>query len=114
MAKIPEYMAMGRAIASFDLPETRVSAADAAAYAASDEAAALGACVDALLDDPERRRTMGEAGRRRVRDLSWAQSEAILLEAYEHATRRATVPAPVSSGRVAIGGSADGPGHGFR
>ena len=33
MVKIPEYMAIGRAIASYDLPETRISAGGAAAYA---------------------------------------------------------------------------------
>jgi glycosyltransferase involved in cell wall biosynthesis len=85
MVKVPEYMAIGRPIASFDLSETRVSAGDAAAYAASAEPAALAHCVDELLDDPERARAMGEAGRRRVADLSWEQSSQTLLEAYERA-----------------------------
>lgn len=85
MVKIPEYMAIGKAIASFDLSETRVSAGDAAAYAASADPAALAHVVDELLDDPDRARAMGEAGRRRVVDLSWEQSSRVLLEAYERA-----------------------------
>src|SRR6185503_6681110 len=51
MIKIPEYMAMDRPIVSYDLGETRVSAGDAAAYAAPTPEA-LGALADELLDDP--------------------------------------------------------------
>jgi len=91
MVKIPEYMAMGKPIASFDLAETRISAGDAAAYAAAAEPAALAHCVDELLDDPERARAMGEEGRRRVVDLSWEHSARALLEAYDQA-----VPAAAS------------------
>jgi glycosyltransferase involved in cell wall biosynthesis len=85
MVKIPEYMAMGRAIASYSLPETRRSAGDAAAYAASAEPASLGRCVHELLEDPQRRREMGRVGRERVKRLSWQRSATTLLRAYNRA-----------------------------
>ena len=85
MVKVPEYMAMGRAIASYDLPETRVSAGPAAAYAESADPESLARCVHELLEDPARRREMGEQGSMRVVELSWQRSSASLLAAYEHA-----------------------------
>lgn len=114
MAKIPEYMAIGRAIASFDLPESRVSAGDAAAYADSADPRALGRCVDELLDDPRRRQRIGAAARRRVTALSWERSAASLLDAYEHVSRSPVGRPRELSGRVAIGGSADGAGEQLR
>jgi glycosyltransferase involved in cell wall biosynthesis len=85
MKKVPEYMAMGCAIASYDLPETRISAGSAAAYVASGEPGDLGRCVHELLEDGARREEMGRQGRRRVTELSWHQSVEALLAAYEHA-----------------------------
>ena len=66
MNKVVEYMAMGRPIVSFDLVETRVSADDAAVYVKDNDELAFAKAIDALLQDPERRRQMGESGRRRV------------------------------------------------
>lgn len=88
MIKVAEYMAMGCPIAAYDLAETRVSAADAAAYAAEPSPEALGRCIDELLDDPERRARMAQYGRERVVDLSWQRSAAQLLAAYERAMSR--------------------------
>jgi len=92
MIKVPEYMAMGRAIAAYDLPETRVSAGPAAAYAARAEPAALARCIDELLEDPERREQMGRSGRERVVELCWERSAERLLAAYEHAVGRRRIP----------------------
>jgi glycosyltransferase involved in cell wall biosynthesis len=86
MIKVPEYMAMGRPIASYDLPETRVSAGGSAAYAAEPTPASLGRCVNDLLEDESRRREMAEIGSRRVTELSWQHSAKTLLDAYEHAS----------------------------
>jgi glycosyltransferase involved in cell wall biosynthesis len=84
MIKIPEYMAMGRPIVSYDLAESRVSAGAAASYAKPGDPADLGAHLAAMLDDPGRRRRMGELGRQRVRDsLAWQYSVPQLLAAYE-------------------------------
>lgn len=90
MIKVPEYMAMGKPIASFDLAETRVSAGDAAAYAAPSPEA-LGALVDELLDDPARRDEMSHIAAARIPALSWQHSTEVLLAAYQRALeRRAT------------------------
>jgi glycosyltransferase involved in cell wall biosynthesis len=84
MMKVPEYMAMGAPIASFDLPETRVSAGAAAAYA-DPTPEAFGALVDDLLNDEERRRRMAAVALERVTELSWQRSSERLLAAYERA-----------------------------
>ncbi|CRK49507.1 Putative glycosyltransferase (fragment) [Rhodococcus sp. RD6.2] len=83
MNKVVEYMAMARPVVSFDLVEARVSAGDAALYAAPNDEAAFAAAVDELLDDPERRSRMGQAGRARVEQgLSWTESRRALLGFY--------------------------------
>jgi glycosyltransferase involved in cell wall biosynthesis len=88
MAKVPEYMAMGKPTASYDLAETRVSAGPAASYAISPDPPALADCINRLLDDPEMRRRMGELARERVAQLSWEHSARAFLDAYEHACGR--------------------------
>jgi glycosyltransferase involved in cell wall biosynthesis len=87
MMKVPEYMAMGAPIASFDLPETRVSAGEAAAYA-EPTPAAFGELVDDLLNDEARRRRMAAVALERVTELSWQRSTERLLAAYERAIAR--------------------------
>ncbi len=50
------------------------------------DAGALGAAVGRLLDDPERGRSLGEAGRRRVeRELTWTAIARIHDRIYRHA-----------------------------
>ena len=69
---------------SFDLTEARVSAGDAADYVPANDELGFAKAVDALLKDPERRRRMGELGRRRVeRELSWDVSRQNLVGFYE-------------------------------
>jgi glycosyltransferase involved in cell wall biosynthesis len=83
MNKVVEYMAMGRAIVSFDLIESRVSAGDAAVYATPNDEREFAGLVAELLDDPERRTRMGELGQRRLEeDLSWERSAANLVDGY--------------------------------
>jgi glycosyltransferase involved in cell wall biosynthesis len=83
MIKVAEYMAMGRPIVSFDLAETRVSAGDAAVYVPCNDEYAFALAIDALLNDPARRRRMGEVGRRRIEEkLSWEVSRQTLVEFY--------------------------------
>ena len=89
MNKTLEYMAVGVPVVAFDLEETRVSAADAAAYATPNDPAGLAELTMELLDDPQRRAAMGELGRTRVAGkLSWTNSAANLLAAYALATGR--------------------------
>jgi glycosyltransferase involved in cell wall biosynthesis len=95
MIKIPEYMALGRAIASYALHESRVSAGDAALYAAPGDPDSLGRCVAELLDDPALRERMGAQARERVEsELAWQHSEGALLAAYARALSR---PVPTAA-----------------
>lgn len=100
MVKISEYMAMSRPIVSFDLAESRVGAGEAALFAESGDHAGFARLVSELLDDPERRATMGAAGRARAESvLAWEHQERSLLAAYAralamgpvHESRRATM-----------------------
>ncbi len=96
MNKVLEYMAMGRPIVSFDLREARVSAGDAAVYAAANDEAEFAELIALLLDDPERRALMGKLGQERVGGpLSWSNSQTSLLAAYAAACDGRT---PVSDG----------------
>jgi glycosyltransferase involved in cell wall biosynthesis len=84
MNKIMEYMALGKPIVQFDLAEGRYSAQSASLYAQRNDAVDLGNKIVELLDDPERRREMGEFGRRRVVDeLEWRHEVPKLLAAYD-------------------------------
>lgn len=86
MNKVMEYMAMGRPIVSFDLKEARVSAGEAAVYAAANDELEFAKLVAGLLDDPAQRARMGAIGRARVTGpLSWEESRKSLIAAYDHA-----------------------------
>ena len=83
MNKIMEYMFFGLPVVAYELTEHGVSAGPAALFAEPNCERALAGCISELLDDPGRRRCMGEAGRERVRSaLSWEHSAPVLLAAY--------------------------------
>jgi glycosyltransferase involved in cell wall biosynthesis len=87
MTKVAEYMAMGQPIVAFDLAEERVSAGDAAVYVPCNDERAFALAIDELLKDPERRRRMGEVGRRRIEEqLSWDVSRRTLVAFYGRLT----------------------------
>jgi glycosyltransferase involved in cell wall biosynthesis len=84
MNKIMEYMALGKPIVQFDVREGRRSALDASLYAAKNDALDFASKIVALIDNPDKRKAMGEYGRDRVvTTLSWAHEEPKLLAAYE-------------------------------
>ncbi len=86
MNKILEYMAFGKPIVQFDLTEGRYSAGEASLYALRDDVADFAIKLCGLLDDPERRRTMGAIGRARLdAGLAWHHQVPQLLQAYETA-----------------------------
>ena len=88
LVKIAEYMAAGKPVVCQDLPESRVTAGDAAIYA-NDGPASYAEALDALLEDAELRRALGEAARLRVaRSFTWERSERELLAAYERVVAR--------------------------
>jgi glycosyltransferase involved in cell wall biosynthesis len=79
-------MAFGKPIVQFDLTEGRYSAGEASLYALRDNVTDFALKLCELLDDPERRRTMGAIGRRRLEaGLSWDHQVPRLLQAYETA-----------------------------
>jgi glycosyltransferase involved in cell wall biosynthesis len=97
MNKIMEYMALGKPIVQFDLAEGRFSAQQASLYARRNDPQDFAAKISALLDDPDKRRSMGEFGRRRVEnELEWRYEVPKLLAAYGALwpARRAPLPTP--------------------
>jgi len=82
--KVAEYMSMERPVVAFDLPESRFTAGEAAAYAPPNDVQAFGSKILDLLCDPERRARLGSVGRARVvAQLSWEHSAVSLRAAYE-------------------------------
>lgn len=83
MIKVMEYMALGKPIVQFDLTEGRYSAQQASVYARRNDEADFADKILYLLDHPEVRQCMGEAGRRRIeQELEWRHQTPKLLAAY--------------------------------
>lgn len=83
--KIMEYMALGKPIVSFDLPETRVSAGHAALFVPPNDTLAFARAIERMMDDPQLRERMGAEGLRRVHEeLSWEKVSPNLLHAYQY------------------------------
>lgn len=85
MNKLMEYMALRKAVVAYDMPETRVSGADAIRYVAHD--ATVNELADAVLglaDDAATRLALGQAARRRVETtLAWEHQAQHLIRVYE-------------------------------
>jgi len=82
--KVLELMGAGKPIVAFDLPETRVSAGEAALYVPPDDVRGFAAALKRLIDSPQLRETMGRVGRQRVLNhLNWSHSALKLKEAYD-------------------------------
>jgi glycosyltransferase involved in cell wall biosynthesis len=82
--KVMEYMALGKPIISFDLKETRTSAADAAIYVTPNNEAEFAKAIASLIADPVARRRMGAYGQARVQsDLGWHVTSKNLVKAYD-------------------------------
>jgi glycosyltransferase involved in cell wall biosynthesis len=107
MNKIMEYLFFGLPVVGYDLTENRVSAGPAALFATPNREPDLANRIAELLDDPARRRRMGQLGRERVRSvLAWEHSAPVLLAAYDRlwpdgGPRTITLaPAPAPSERT--------------
>jgi glycosyltransferase involved in cell wall biosynthesis len=80
--KVMEYMAFGLPVVCFDLEETRILAAGAAALSPPGDSAALARSLIGLLDDAEERKQLGAVGLRRVQEeLAWERQTATYLAA---------------------------------
>jgi glycosyltransferase involved in cell wall biosynthesis len=87
MNKSMEYMAFGLPLVAFDLRETRVSAGDAAVYAAANDVREYAKAIVALMDDEPRRSGMGRLGRDRVeQQLAWRHQQDAYLGVYRQLT----------------------------
>ena len=81
--KVMEYMALSKPIVAFDLPEHRFTARDAAWYVQANDEREFARALAQLMDDRERRGTMGAFGRQRVESaLAWPHSVTSLLRVY--------------------------------
>jgi len=84
MNKVMEFMATKNPIVSFNLKEAKFSAADSAVYIDGNNVEKFAEAMSHLLDNPELRERMAEAGYKRVREeLSWEIQEKNLLKLYE-------------------------------
>lgn len=105
MNKTMEYMSYGLPVVSFDLHETRISAADAAVYVTPNDVRAFAREIGGLLDDKPRRRRMGAQGRRRVVDvLAWSHQAPRYVGVYDVLTeypRRPEVAGTLAPTRAA-------------
>ena len=74
-------MALGKPIVQFDLTEGKYSAQKASLYAKPNDAEDMAKKIIELLEDPERRKKMGEYGRNRViNELSWEHTSKAFLK----------------------------------
>jgi glycosyltransferase involved in cell wall biosynthesis len=99
--KSMEYMAMGKPVVAFDLPENRVTLGDAALYANGNDSRELAGLIARLIDDPGERALLGRRGRQRVVDhWSWERQQANLIDLYDALLGRER-----RDSRVRVGGS---------
>ena len=84
MNKTLEYMAFCLPVLAFDLKETRISAGESADYVQPATSYAYAMALAKLIDDPARRRRMGEDGERRAREeLDWRIQRPAYLAVFE-------------------------------
>ncbi len=84
MNKIMEYMAMGKPIVQYDLTEGRFSARQSSLYAKKNNEIDFAEKILQLLDDPKKRKMMGEFGWHRIqKKLNWEYELPKLLNAYQ-------------------------------
>lgn len=87
MIKISEYMALGKPIVAFGLPEHRITAQDSALFAHPGDDFDFAKKIVTLMDNPEQRIRMGQSGRERIEnELAWSHQIKYLLEAYKKVT----------------------------
>lgn len=84
MVKALEYMALGRPIVAFALPEMSRSLAGAALFAPPGDTNGFAAALSELARDSEQREALGKAGRAKIEgQLNWETASKELLRAYE-------------------------------
>lgn len=83
MIKLMDYMSLAKPTVAFDLPESRVTAGEAALYARPNDELHFARQIARLIDDPELRARLGSTGRERMEQgLAWPYQRARLLALY--------------------------------
>ncbi|MDT7745379.1 MAG: hypothetical protein QOE59_4457, partial [Actinomycetota bacterium] len=101
--KVVEYMAFGMPVVAFDLPETTPLLTGAGVVVPPGDVVGLADALGALLDDPQRARSLGERGAARVaEELGWEHQARTYVTAIERIARR---PVAVGGTRAPRSGS---------
>lgn len=82
-----EAMAQGTPVITSSGTATEEVAGGAADLVDPTDLDALGASIDRLLDDPERRRRLSDSGRLRASAMTWAATAEIITAAYDEVAR---------------------------
>lgn len=93
MIKMMEYMAFGKPIVAFALPEHRFTSQEAALYVADNNELDFAKAIARLMDDPELCAEMGKLGQARIaEELNWECSAANLVGVYNALFAGQSVP----------------------
>jgi glycosyltransferase involved in cell wall biosynthesis len=85
--KMMDYMALGKPVVAFHLPERYNTAEDTALYVHSNDNFDLARQIALLIDSPELRQKLGNAGRERaVNYLGWQHQKKLLIALFERLT----------------------------
>jgi glycosyltransferase involved in cell wall biosynthesis len=85
MVKIMDYMVFGKPIVQFDVTEGRVTAGESAIYVEKNDVIEFAEAIIDLLNDSEKRRKIGEIGRKRIIEkLNWENQRLNLERAYKY------------------------------
>jgi glycosyltransferase involved in cell wall biosynthesis len=102
MAKTVEYVGRGVPVVAANLTETRRTLDDAGEYVPNGTPAEFAEAIDALLDDPDRRRQMRKLGRDRFLSmLSWEHQSGPYADVYRRLLAKRLPDARIPAQRAA-------------
>lgn len=86
--KMMDYMALGKPLVVFDLPERHVTAGDSALYAQPNDEEQFALKLAKLIEAPDMRREMGDIGRKLIEQkLAWQYQRERLLNIFGEITQ---------------------------
>jgi glycosyltransferase involved in cell wall biosynthesis len=87
--KVMEYMLAGKPVVAFDLDETRYSLDGCGVLVEPNNLERFASAIQDLIDDPPKRRQLGQMARARIRDgLNWSNAAGEMIRAYRFAEAR--------------------------